>query len=220
MSKPRKIGVVLYPGFEMLDTFGPLEMYSVLGREAVDIVVIAERAGPASAALAGDGPLGPKVVADFGFADAPAVDILVLPGGFGTFAELENPALLDYLKQAAASAEVVTSVCTGSALLAKAGLLDGHRATTNKQFFALARMQSSGVEWVESARWVDAGKYITSSGVSAGMDMTLAVIARLWGMAAAENAARFAEYTWHRNPDDDPFRGDLDEGSRALGLVE
>ena len=114
---------------------------------------------------------------------------------------------------------MVTSVCTGSALLARAGLLDGLKATTNKQFFALARMQSEAVDWVEAARWVDSGKYVTSSGVSAGMDMTLAVIARTWGEDAAENAARFAEYTWQRDPADDPFIGDLDEGSRLLGLV-
>ena len=220
MSNPRRIGAVLYPGFEMLDTFGPLEMYSVLGKDQVEIVVVAEQAGPVASALAGDGPLAPKVIADAGFEDAPPLDIVLLPGGFGTFAELENTAMLEYLRRAAESAEIVTSVCTGSALLAKAGLLDGMKATTNKQFFALARMQSAAVEWVEAARWVDSGKYVTSSGVSAGMDMTLAVIARVWGEDAAEEAARFAEYSWQRDPADDPFIGDLDEGSRALGLVQ
>jgi len=219
MNKPARVGAVLYTGFEMLDTFGPLEMYSVLGKEEVEIVVVAQEAGPVAAALAGDGPLAPKVVADYGFEDAPALDILLLPGGMGTFPELENAAMLDYLRHAAEQAEIVTSVCTGSALLAKAGLLDGLRATTNKQFFALARMQSAAVEWVEAARWVDAGKFVTSSGVSAGMDMTLAVIARTWGEEAAENAAAFAEYSWQRDPNQDPFIEDLDKGSRLMGLV-
>ena len=219
MNKPRRIGAVLYDGFEMLDTFGPLEMYSVLGKDEVEIVVIAREAGPVTAALAGDGPLAPKVLADFGFADAPPLDIVLVPGGFGTFVELENADFLDYLRRVSVDAEVVTSVCTGSALLAKAGLLDGLRATTNKQFFALGRMQSSAVEWVEAARWVDAGKFVTSSGVSAGMDMTLAVISRLWGEEAANEAAAFAEYSWHRDPDTDPFVEDLDRGSRQLGLV-
>ena len=220
MSRPRRIGAVLYPGFEMLDTFGPLEMYSVLGKEEVEIVVIAQQSGPVAAALGSDGPLAPRVVADYSFEDAPTLDVLLLPGGFGTFAELENPAMLDYLRRASADAELVSSVCTGSALLAKAGLLDGLRATTNKQFFALARMQADAVDWVEEARWVDAGKFVTSSGVSAGMDMTLAVIARLWDEAAADSVAAFAEYSRQRDPQRDPFIADLDQGSRALGLVE
>ncbi len=215
----RRIGAVIYPGFEMLDTFGPLEMYSVLGAEEVEICVVAESAGLVPAALGSDGPLAPRVQANFGFADAPTLDIVVLPGGAGTFPALENEAMLDYLRKIAGEAEVFTSVCTGSALLARAGLLDGLRATTNKQFFALARMQSDQVEWVEQARWVDAGKFVTSSGVSAGMDMTLAVIARLWGEALAEQAADYAEYSWHRDADTDPFYKDLDKGSRQLGLI-
>ncbi|MDJ0879415.1 MAG: DJ-1/PfpI family protein [Halieaceae bacterium] len=215
----RRVGAVIYPGWEMLDTFGPLEMYSVLGAEEVEICMVAEEAGPVAAALGSDGPLAPRVYADYGFDDAPALDIVVLPGGSGTFPALESAAMLDYLRKASETAEVVTSVCTGSALLAKAGLLDGLRATTNKQFFALARMQSDQVEWVEEARWVDAGKFVTSSGVSAGMDMTLAVIARLWSPELAETAADYAEYTWHRDADTDPFYKDLDKGSRQLGLV-
>lgn len=215
----RRIGAILYPGFEMLDAFGPLEMYSVLGKDKVEIVTVAERAGPVAAALGADGPLAPKVLADVGFDEVPPLDIVLLPGGFGTFAELENIIMLQFLQQVAEDAEIVTSVCTGSALLAKAGLLDGLPATTNKQFFALARMQSDKVEWVEQARWVDAGKYVTSSGVSAGMDMTLAVIARTWGDEAAEAAADFAEYSWQRDADSDPFHKDLDKASRLLGLV-
>lgn len=215
----RRIGAVLYPGFEMLDTFGPLEMYSVLGKDEVEILTVAERAGPVGAAVGADGPLGPKVLADYGFDDVPTLDIVLLPGGFGTFAELENILMLQFLQRVAETAELVTSVCTGSALLAKAGLLDGLPATSNKQYFALARAQSDKVDWVEHARWVDAGKFVTSSGVSAGMDMTLAVIARIWGEEAAEAAAGFAEYTWHRDADSDPFHKDLDNGSRLLGLV-
>ena len=215
----RRIGAVLYPGFEMLDAFGPLEMYSVLGKNEVELVTVAEQPGPVAAALAGDGPLAPKVVADHGFDDAPPLDILLVPGGIGTVLQLENEALLGYLRDVAEDAVLVTSVCTGSALLAKAGLLDGLRATSNKQFFALARMQSDRVEWAEEARWVESGKFFTSSGVSAGMDMTLAVIARIWGEQSAEYAADFAEYSWHRDADSDPFHKDLDKASRLLGLA-
>ena len=113
--------------------------------------------------------------------------------------------LLDYLRRASAQAEVTMSVCSGSAILARAGLLDGLRATSNKQFFQLAQAQSPAVQWVTTARWVDAGRFVTSSGVSAGIDMALAVIARMQGVAVAEGVAAVTEYQWHRDADVDPF---------------
>ena len=102
-------------------------------------------------------------------------------------------------------AELVASVCTGSALLAKAGVLDGLRATSNKLAFAWAASQSEKVQWQQQARWVEDGKVFSSSGVSAGIDMALAVIAKLVSQQAAEQAANFAEYTWQRDADCDPF---------------
>ena len=104
------------------------------------------------------------------------------------------------------------SVCTGSALLAKAGLFDGLAATSNKMFFELARSQGDNVEWRESARWVDAGQYVTSSGVSAGTDMALAVIERVFGAELAEQVMNYTEYQWHRHADDDPFTHLLNQG--------
>ena len=99
----------------------------------------------------------------------------------------------------------MASVCTGSALLAKAGVLDGLRATSNKLAFAWAASQSQKVQWQQQARWVEDGKVFTSSGVSAGIDMALAVIAKLVSQQAAEEAANFAEYSWQRNANWDPF---------------
>jgi putative intracellular protease/amidase len=87
---------------------------------------------------------------------------MLLPGGIGTMPELENEALLSFLRERAASTEITMSVCTGSALLAKAGVLDGHRATANKQFFMLAASQSDKVQWIDKARWVEDGKFATS----------------------------------------------------------
>jgi transcriptional regulator GlxA family with amidase domain len=206
---PFHVGVLLYPNFELLDVFGPLEMFATLGAARVKIHMIAERAGPVASAMAGDGPLGPCVVAEHGFADAPPLDLLLVPGGFGTIPALANETLLSFLRARAKTTATIASVCTGSALLAKAGLLDGRRATSNKQFFALASSQSNKVEWVESARWVDTGAIVTSSGVSAGMDMALAIIARLFGAGAAEQVAAATEYTWHRDADVDPFADQL-----------
>jgi len=218
-SRPLTLGVILYPGFELLDVFGPLEMFASVGRNLLLIHMIAERAGPVAAGTVADGPVGPRVVADFGFDDAPALDLLLIPGGIGTFTELANPKMIAFLRERARTAQITASVCTGSALLAKAGILDGRRATSNKQVFDLAVAQSAAVDWVAAARWVDDGAVVTSSGVSAGMDMALAIIARLFGQEAAEGIAIGTEYTWHRDADVDPFITHLNQLTPMLGAL-
>ena len=219
MSSPLTVGALLYTGFEMLDMFGPLEMFSMLGTDSIEIKMIAENMNSVSAAMGIALNAGPRVEPDYDFKDCPPLDIILVPGGFGTRHELENNALISFLKQKAGSAEIVASVCTGSALLARAGLLDGKRATSNKQFFALATQQSASVQWAEQARWVEDDKFFTSSGVSAGTDMSLAIIARLFGVETAESVARLTEYTWHKDADVDPFTADLNEAAKAMGLV-
>jgi len=219
MSKqPLALGAILYPGFEMLDLFGPLEMFSLVPREQLAIFMIAEQASPVPAAL-GMEITGPKVTADYSFDDAPPLDILLLPGGVGTVAELNNTRMLDFLAERSESATITASVCSGSAILAKAGVLDGHRATSNKQLFALATSQSDKVTWVEAARWVDDGPVVTASGVSAGTDMAVAIIQRLWGEEMAQMVSEFAEYTWHKDAAMDPFVSGLNKAAGALGLV-
>jgi transcriptional regulator GlxA family with amidase domain len=215
-TRPLTLGAILYPSFEMLDVFGPLEMFSNVGRDRLVIHTVAERAGPVGAAIAADGPVGPRVIADFGFDDAPQLDLLLVPGGFGTFPELANEKMLAFLRKRSAAAKITMSVCTGSALLAKAGVLDGRRATSNKQFFDLAVKQSAAVEWIETARWVEDGAFVTSSGVSAGMDMALAVIARLYGAEVAQQVAVGTEYTWHRDADVDPFVAYLNQQAALI----
>ena len=200
-----RLGAIFYNDFELLDAYGPLEMFGALGDE-IEIVTIAERAGPISSSA------GPKTIADYGFDDAPELDLILLPGGVGTIPELANDAMLTFLKTRAAKSQITMSVCTGSALLAKAGLLDGLAATTNKMFFELARSQSNQVDWQEAARWVDAGRYVTSSGVSAGTDMALAVIQRLFGAEAAQNVVNYTEYQWHTESSIDPFESLLNKG--------
>jgi transcriptional regulator GlxA family with amidase domain len=145
------------------------------------------------------------VLAEYGFADCPPLDFIMVPGGNGTLTELENPVLLDWLTARSGAAEVVMSVCSGSALLARAGLLDGRRATTNKMWFNALIPSGPNVQWVKEARWVEDGKFVTSSGVSAGIDMALAVIAKLRGEEVSRNLAVATEYEWHRDADWDPF---------------
>jgi putative intracellular protease/amidase len=207
------LGAVFYDQFELLDVYGPLEMFGSLGPR-LSIVTVAEQAGPVASAQ------GPKSLAEYGFEDCPALDLLLLPGGVGTLAELSNENLLAFLRKRAAEARVTMSVCSGSALLAKAGLLDGLRATSNKQFFDLAAQQSDRVEWVEAARWVDAGRLVTSSGVSAGMDMALAVIERLFSSEDAERIAILTEYERHLDPDRDPFVRYLNDQLPGSGPAE
>jgi len=198
MRSKQTIGVVLFEDFELLDVFGPLEMFG-LAADHFEIRLISEHGGVVASRQ------GPKSVCDDSFESAPAIDVLLVPGGIGTRREIDNPVLLDWLQQRAQQAELVTSVCTGSALLAKAGVLDGVRATSNKLAFAWAASKSAKVQWQQQARWVEDGKFFNSSGVSAGIDMALAVIAKLVSHQAAEQAANVAEYVWHREADWDPF---------------
>lgn len=197
-SKTRTLGVVLYPNFELLDVCGPVEMFAGM-RQKLKVVMVAPSAGPVASTQ------GAKLVADYSFENCPDLDLILVPGGFGTRQQLGNAKMLDWLRQRAGRAEIVMSVCSGSALLAKAGLLDGRRATSNKQYFQFAVDQGPKVKWVKQARWVDDGDRVTSSGVSAGIDMALHVIARLYGEAAAQRLADGTEYQWHRDPNQDPF---------------
>ena len=207
-EETRTLGVVLYPGFEVLDVFGPVEMFMSVGASRLRVIMIAEKAGEVPSGSVGDKAgewSGPKVVADYDFATAPRVDLLLVPGGAGTMQQLTNEAHKEFLRSRSGDAELVTSVCSGSAILAKAGLLDGRKATCNKQYFGMLTPNGPNVEWQKSARWVEDGKFITSSGVSAGTDMALAIIEKLFGSAVAERIANGTEYVWNRNPNDDPF---------------
>ncbi|MBR9872158.1 MAG: DJ-1/PfpI family protein [Gammaproteobacteria bacterium] len=205
MKNKRSIGVVLFPGFELLDVFGPLEMYGQ-APEHFEIQLVSEHGGEVASAQ------GPRSVADLALCDAKSFDIVLVPGGIGTRAEVSNDVLLQWFRDHAQTSEYLTSVCTGSALLAKAGILDGVSATTNKKAFDWAASQSERVHWVKEARWVEDGRFFTSSGVSAGIDMTLALIQKMLGPDMANSIATLAEYEWQNDASRDPF-------ARIYGLV-
>jgi transcriptional regulator GlxA family with amidase domain len=152
------------------------------------------------------------VHADHGLDGCPRLDLILVPGGIGTRAAVDDHALVDWLRRRSEEAELVMTVCTGSGLLAQTGLLDGRRATTNKMFFSWPESTWPLVKWVREARWVEDGKYWTSSGGSAGIDMALAVIAKLAGPQMADMLATGTEYEWHRDASWDPF-------ARVHGLV-
>ena len=200
-----KLGAVLFEGFELLDVFGPLEMFGMLQGE-IAIEMIGPKAGLVASAQ------GPRAEVQGGLADCRNLDILLVPGGRGTRQVVQDAGFLDEIIRLSNQAKYVTSVCTGAAVLAKAGLLDGHRATTNKLAWEWATSQGPDVKWVPEARWVVDGKYVTAAGVSAGMDMALGLIEDLWDRERDEEVARQAEYEWHDDPDWDPF-------ARMVGLV-
>jgi len=197
-KKTRTLGILLYPRFELLDVYGPAEVFGNLPGK-LKVIMVAEKAGPVASTQ------GPQGMADFGLEDCPPLDLILVPGGFGTMAELKNQKLLDWLRSRSEQAELTMSVCSGSSLLAGAGLLDGRRATSNKQYFSFATTRAPKVQWVKEARWVDDGNIVTSSGVSAGIDMSLHVVGRLFGTETAERIANATEYQWHRDANSDPF---------------
>jgi transcriptional regulator GlxA family with amidase domain len=204
--KKLKLGAVLFEEFELLDVFGPLEMFGLL-RDRVEIVMLGQRAG---AVRSNQGPRG---WVDVVLAESPPVDVLLIPGGWGTRRGVEDPVLIQALKDHAESAAWVATVCTGTALLARTGLLDGRKATTNKLAFKWVMSQGPAVNWVPEARWVEDGKFFTASGVSAGMDMALGLIGKIFDRETALQVARWAEYTWNDDPTRDPF-------AKPAGLVD
>ena len=131
--------------------------------------------------------------------------VLLVPGGMGTRALSGDAEFLRTLRELAGSAAWVLTVCTGSGLLAATGFLDGRRATTNKKAFAWPVSVGPNVRWVKRARWVADGNVYTSSGVSAGMDMTLGFLRDRHGDALARAVAAAIEYVWSDDPENDPF---------------
>lgn len=203
VTPPIRTGMILFDGFEQLDVFGPLEMFGLLGQDAT-ISVVAEEPG----CIQSSG--GPRVCADVAMKEATGYDVLLVPGGIGTRSKVDDSTFVAELKRLAEASSIVATICTGSYLLASTGILDGHRATSNKRAFRMVAASAPNVDWVAKARWIEDGKYFTSSGVSAGMDMTLALIARLCGREKSLQVARSAEYEWHEDSHWDPFAADLD----------
>ncbi len=201
----RTVGALVFPGFETLDYFGPIEMLGGMG-EQVKVVTVAERPKPVASVH------GQRIVVDATIAQSDAYDVLLIPGGDSALEECISNEMLKWIKDASAKAERVLAVCTGTIILGMSGVLDGRRATTNKMDFTATVHHAPKVDWVKEARWVRDGKFYTSSGVSAGMDMTLAVLADLYGMEVAENMAISCEYEWHKDANRDPF-------AKLAGLV-
>jgi len=195
----KRVGILVFPDVEVLDFCGPFEVFSVtrldeeLRREQAspfEVLLVAEK--PGTVVTTG----GMKVTPDHTIDSCPPLDILVVPGGWGTRAEIKNARLVAWIGERAKQVETLTSVCTGSMLLGQAGLLDGRRATTHWRALPWMRETFPTVTVEEKLHVVEDGNVLTSAGISAGIDMALRVVARYHGDTVARNTARNMEYRY------------------------
>ena len=189
----RTVLILLFDEVEVLDFAGPFEVFSVTGRQQNEKpfnVITCARKSPVLARA------GLTINPVHTLENAPASEILIIPGGYGTRQLLKDEALLAWIRERSAQAELTLSVCTGSLLLAAAGLLEGREATTHHGAFGELRAISPNVTVCENRRIVDTGKIVTCGGISSGIDMSLYVVSRLLGQAAAEETAEYMEYRW------------------------
>lgn len=147
-----------------------------------------------------------KVLPDYDFDDCPTLDVLVVPGGWGTRKEMVNDRLLRWIADRSAQVETLTSVCTGALLLGKAGLLEGKRATTHWRSLDWMRELFPNTTVEGQLHFVEDGNLFTSAGISAGIDMALKVVSRYCGEAIARETARHMEYPF---PESDARRIDV-----------
>ncbi|WP_152054459.1 DJ-1/PfpI family protein [Tautonia marina] len=193
----RRVGILVFPEVEVLDFAGPFEVFSVTRLDEdrrreepspYEVVLISEAPGMVVASG------GLKVVPDHGLDDCPPLDLLVVPGGWGVHGQIGNEALVGWIAERAGQVELLASVCTGSMLLGKAGLLDGRRATTHWKVLDWMRESFPGVTVLDDEHVVEDGDVITSAGIAAGIDLALRVVARHHGETVARTTARYMEY--------------------------
>lgn len=189
------IGIYIYDDAEVLDFSGPFEVFST-ARHLTDndwqVFLVAEHKNLVTARG------GFVVNPHYNFSDHPAIDLLIVVGGVHTH-EIEKTTVIDWIRETAGAATKVASVCTGAFLLAKADLLDGLTVTTHWEDQADLAVMFPNLNVIANKRWVSQGKFTTSGGISAGIDMSLALVAELISPEHAELTAKQMEYQWHKN---------------------
>jgi putative intracellular protease/amidase len=192
------IAILLFEDFETLDVFGPVEIFGRI-KDHYLINFYSESGGLVknNHGVAIQTEKLENIKNDTG--------IFLIPGGYGTRREVDNHQLIDKIKEISRVSNFVLTVCTGTSLLAKTGLLDGKRATSNKRAFDWVITHGEKVNWIRKARWIKDEKFYTSAGVSAGMDMTLGFLSDIHGIEFARKIAFEIEYNWVEDMDEDAF---------------
>lgn len=202
-SKEFSIVAFVYPEYETLDLHGPIEILGNMGNSK--ITILAQQPETCSR----QGPKLVSTICDPNLEKTYECDCFLIPGSITLdYILANNKRLLEWLKEQEKVSRIMFSVCTGSGIFAGAGLLDGMKATTNKQAFCHISELFPNVDWQGRARWVHTGKYLTSSGVSAGTDAALYLVKEERGIEKALSVATGAEYVWNQDPDNDPFAVD------------
>ncbi|KAI8921347.1 class I glutamine amidotransferase-like protein [Powellomyces hirtus] len=220
----RSFGVLLYPGFAPLDVFGPLEYVNALSTfHNITLHLISETGGPISSVaqaphtmVSNNGmshtmtpktiPVSETVLSTQTFATAPKLDILLIPGGMGARMAINNTNLTSFIRDRFNNElEYLITVCTGSALAARSGVLDNKKATGTKFSWKWITQQGPNVNWLPQARWVEDGKIISSSGVTSALDMMHYFITKLYGDKLATRLSNVFEFTPQTDPSIDPF---------------
>jgi transcriptional regulator GlxA family with amidase domain len=197
----RNVGIYVYDDVEVLDFGGPFEVFVTASRmkarltpdvaKPFEVFTIADAVRPIHARA------GLMIMPSFDIMKHPKIDVLIVPGGVHD-SELMRGNIIKWIATIGATAELTASVCTGAFLLAKAGLLDGAIATTHWEDIADFRTMFPQLAVTNQERWVDAGRVVTSAGISAGIDMSLHLVARLEGEELAVRTARQMDYDWNR----------------------
>jgi transcriptional regulator GlxA family with amidase domain len=210
-SLPTRYGMLLFQAFKMLDVFGPLDPLQMLSRQYnMSLALISATPDPvmtrprAPSMNSMNSSFFTSVIPTHTLKHAPDLDVLIVPDGIGTRAPDLQPTI-DYIAASYPKLQYLVTVCTGAGLAARAGVLDGKKATTSKASWAGTIALGPKVRWVSKARWTVDGNVWTSSGISAGIDVTLAFIAHVYGDGVASGIAKLMEYERHQDPSQDPF---------------
>lgn len=208
-KKQKRVGIVLFDDVEVLDFCGPFEVFSAVRMSEAnrrkelspfELALVAQQGQTIKTTG------GMEVIPNYSFRDCPALDILLVPGGWGTRREIGNDEMLDWIRTQAAQVELVSSVCTGALLLGCAGLLKGCRATTHWRSLEWMRTALPEVNVDDTKHFIQDGKFWTSAGISAGIDMALRITAAYFGEEIARATARHMEYAY---PESDERRIDV-----------
>ncbi|KAF8931870.1 transcriptional regulator [Dissophora ornata] len=205
------LGALVFDGADLLDIMGPMRIF---GQQTNTLDIEIKFISSTSMLKPIRTSQQVEITPNYTLENAPKLDLFFIPGGFGTRTLCNNEETLKLITARVQESTWCLTVCTGSGVLARTGLIDGYNATTNKAAFEWPVSEGPNVNWVKRARWVQDGKYVTSSGVSAGIDAALYVLSELTSLETAEMVATHIEYTWHKVASEDPF-ADMYEYTRS-----